>query len=174
MPPVTPSATFMVIRMRSTAERLRVVPESLIQNLSGLLGRAASFRNLPLHLARADFILRDAARLAGVGLHHRWGSGLQLAGAPRGDQNITIVAVEAFDQFHGLSPLQLGHKILISENCRSSLLLLPLFGASASVAEAKNYSPIFPRTSRLRGLPASPSGYRGLPRPGTDRRLERV
>jgi hypothetical protein len=39
-----------------------------------------------------------------------------LAGAPGGDQNVAIVAVEAFDQFHGFSPLLPGYKILIAES----------------------------------------------------------
>jgi hypothetical protein len=41
---------------------------------------------------------------------------LQLPGAPGGDQNVAIVAVEAFDQFHGFSPLLPGCKILIAES----------------------------------------------------------
>ena len=81
------------------------MPESLIQNIGGLLGRAAGFGDLPFNLACADFVLRDAAGFAGVSLDYRRGSGLQLAGAPCGDKNITVVAVEALDQFHGFSPL---------------------------------------------------------------------
>src|SRR5258706_3972694 len=112
--------------MQSAAARLGVVPESLIQNFGSLLGGAASFWNLPLHLACADFILRDTARFAGIGLNHRGGAGLELPGATGGDQNVAIVAVEAFDQFHGFSPLVLGHKILISESCQSSFLVIVL------------------------------------------------
>src|ERR1700733_1996087 len=111
MPPVTPRATFIV----SDADALGV-SESLVQNFCGLLGCAASFGDLPLHFACANFILRDAARFAGAGLNHRRGSRLQLPGAPGGDQNVAIVAVEAFDQFHGFSPLLPGCKILIAES----------------------------------------------------------
>src|ERR1700675_4718500 len=126
MPPVTPRATFIgsfhrqlraelsqrawgILKHASheSPSVLGVVPESLIKNLGRLLGRAASFRNLPLHLTRADFILRNAAGFARVGLHHRRSAGLKLAGAPRRYQNVAIVAVEAFDQFHGVSPLLL-------------------------------------------------------------------
>src|ERR1700693_1104381 len=116
IPPVTPRATFIVIRCRLNAARLRVVSESLVQDFGGLLGGAARFRNLPLHLARADFVLRNAAGFAGIGLNHRRGSGLPLAGAAGRDQNIAIVAVEAFDQFHGLSPLHTGLQISIAES----------------------------------------------------------
>jgi hypothetical protein len=80
------------------------LPESFIQFFGGLLGGAAGFGDFPFDLAGADFILRNAAGLAGVSLNHRGRSGLQLAGAPGGDQNVAIVAVEAFDQFHRLSP----------------------------------------------------------------------
>src|SRR5258708_11064697 len=110
--------------MQSTAARLSVVPESLIQNFGSLLGRAAGFRNLPFHLTGANFILRNAAGFARAGVNHRRGAGLKLPGATRGDENVAIVAVEAFDQFHGLSPLILGHRILISESCRSSFVVL--------------------------------------------------
>jgi hypothetical protein len=84
---------------------LRVVSESLVENIGGLFSRAARFGNLPFHFARANLVLRDAAGFAGISLNHGRGSGLQLAGAPGGDQNISVVAVEAFDQFHGFSPL---------------------------------------------------------------------
>src|SRR5580704_2691016 len=87
---------------------LGVRPEGLIQNVGGLLGRAASFGDLPFHFTRADLVLCNAARFAGVGLDHRRRSGLQLPRAPCGDQNVAIVAVEAFDQFHGFSPLGTG------------------------------------------------------------------
>src|SRR5258708_38073674 len=100
MPPVTPRATFMI----ATANALGVVSESLIQNFGSLLGGTASFRDLPLLFACADFILRDTARFAGIGLNHRRSAGLQLPGATGGDQNVAIVTVEAFDQFHGFSP----------------------------------------------------------------------
>jgi hypothetical protein len=69
---------------------------------------------------------------------------LQLSGAPRRHQYVTIVAVEAFDQFHGLSPLVPGLRISIAES------LCAVFSAS----EAKNYAPIFPRISMLWGPPA--------------------
>src|ERR1700693_146318 len=120
--------------------------ESLIQNFRGLLDGAARFGDLPLHLARADFILRNATGFAGVGLDHRRGSGLQLARAPGGDQNIAIVAVEAFDQFHGFSPLAY----------RDARFRLPKVGAlRSSPGKPRTALPIFPRNSSLRGLPPS-------------------
>src|SRR5271163_3800704 len=123
MPPVTPRATFMVIRCGQPQRRLRVVPESLIQHLRGLLGRAASFRDLPFHFARADFILGNAAGLTGIGLHYRRRSGLQLAGSPGRDQNVAIVAVETFDQFHGILSLAIGTARFSSSKLPVSLFL---------------------------------------------------
>jgi hypothetical protein len=94
--------------IRFSANCLSVVAENLFQSFSGLLCGAARFRDLPLHFAGADFILRDAAGFAGIGLHYRRRSRLQLASAPGGDQNVAIVAVEAFDQFHGILSLVAG------------------------------------------------------------------
>jgi hypothetical protein len=91
-------------RFQETFFKLSVVTESLIQNFGGLFGGAAYFGNLPFHFAGADFVLRDTAGFAGIGLNHRRSSGLELAGAPRGDQNVSIIAIEAFDQLHGFSP----------------------------------------------------------------------
>src|ERR1700740_561767 len=83
-----------------------VLPECLVECFGGLLGSAAGFGHFPLHLARADLILRDAAGLAGVGIDYRGRPRLQLPCAPRGYQDIPIVAVEAFNQLHWDSPLE--------------------------------------------------------------------
>src|ERR1700724_2316003 len=105
MPPVTPRATFMVVEPpQSLGNALSVVTESLIHNFGGLLSGAARFRDFPFHLAGADFILRDAAGFAGICLYHRRSARMQLPGALGGDQNVAIVAVKAFNQFHGLFP----------------------------------------------------------------------
>src|ERR1035441_4610243 len=81
-----------------------VLAQGLVESLFGLLGGAPGFRNLPLHFAGADFILRDAAGLAGIGVDHRRRTGLKLARAPRCHQNVSVVAVKAFDQLHWDSP----------------------------------------------------------------------
>jgi hypothetical protein len=66
---------------------------------------------------------------------------LQLASAAGGDQNVTIVAVEAFDQFHGFSPLLPGCTILIAE-----------IGALRSfVCDAKGLLYYFPTKPRVVG-----------------------
>jgi hypothetical protein len=106
---------------QSMGNALSVVAESLIQNFGGLLSGAARFRDFPFHLASADFILRDAAGFAGICLYHRRSARLQLSGAPGGDQNVAIVAVEAFNQFHGLFPPVTGTQILIAESWYASL-----------------------------------------------------
>jgi hypothetical protein len=82
---------------QSMGNALSVVAESLIQNFGGLLSGAARFRDFPFHLAGADFILRDAAGFAGICLYHGRSARLQLPGAPGGDQNVAIVAVEAIN-----------------------------------------------------------------------------
>jgi hypothetical protein len=45
-----------------------------------------------------------------------------LAGTPGGDQNVAIVAVEAFDQFHEILSLVAGTQILIAESCCASFV----------------------------------------------------
>jgi hypothetical protein len=50
--------------------------------------------------------LRNAAGLAGIGIDDWWGAGLELPRTPRCDQDIPIVAVEAFDQLHWDVPLE--------------------------------------------------------------------
>jgi hypothetical protein len=97
---------------------LRFVPERLIQNFGSLLCGATRFRYFPFHLACADFILRDAAWFTGIGLHYRRRSRLQLPGTSRSYKDVAIVAVEAFDQFHGFSPLVPG---IQSSDCRKFL-----------------------------------------------------
>src|ERR1700733_3849909 len=178
MPPVTPRATFMGIKpagLRSVSRaatptsprklrcegtrqtKLRVVPENLIERFSSLLSGAAKFRNFPLHLARSNFVLRDAARFAGVGLNHRRSSRLQLPSTPGGDQNVAIVAVEAFDQFHGLSlPPSRDARFLIAESYRASFF----------AGEAKNSFIYFPTKPKVAGVAIVYFDYEGLPEPG--------
>src|SRR5690349_3685119 len=84
--------------MKSTIPLL--LAQSLVEGLFGLLGGGAGFRNLPLHLAGADLVLRDAAGLAGIGVDHGWRTGLELPRTPRRDQDVSVVAIKAFDQLH--------------------------------------------------------------------------
>jgi len=63
------------------------------------LGR---FRDDPFHLSGADFILSDAAWLSGTGFHDWRRSTLELAGAASSDKDVSVIAVEAFDQLHKL------------------------------------------------------------------------
>jgi hypothetical protein len=71
---------------------------------------------------------------------------LQLAGSPGGDQNVAIVAVEAFDQFHIFSPLVPGYKILTAE-----------IGALRSfVCDAKSLHYHFPTKLKVAGASGSP------------------
>src|ERR1700728_3081345 len=87
-----------------------VLAQSLIERVSGLLGGGASFRNLPLYLAGTDFVLRDAAGLARIRVDHRRRPRLELPRPPRRHQDVSIVAVKAFDQLHWDSPLKPGSK----------------------------------------------------------------
>lgn len=48
-----------------------VLTECLVESLRDLLGGTARFGHLPLDFAGADFILRDPAGLAGVGVDYR-------------------------------------------------------------------------------------------------------
>src|SRR5580658_8732293 len=119
MPPVTPRAIFITssnfrfsisdgLRNRQSQivhRKSLVRAQRLVEIFGGLLGGAAKFGNLPLHFAGANFILRDAARLAGTGVDHGRCAGLELPRASSCHQNIAVVAVEAFDQLHGDSPL---------------------------------------------------------------------
>src|SRR5580658_9567367 len=119
IPPVTPSAIFIpfsIANLRSTVQKLAwrsnrngqpqienqfsVLPQRLIQRFPGLLRSAAVVWNFPFHLAGSDFILRDTAGFAGTGIDHGRRAGLKLACAASCDQNVTVVAVEAFDQLH--------------------------------------------------------------------------
>jgi hypothetical protein len=90
--------------------------QSAIENLSSIFrrclvehlrsrfgGRFDDLGNDPLHFAGFDLILRDAARLAGMGLDHGRGSALWLACTPRRHQNVSIVTVEPVHQLHGFS-----------------------------------------------------------------------
>src|SRR5580704_7754954 len=85
-------------------QQFLVLAQRFVEGFGGLLGDAASFGNLPLHLAGADFILRDAARLAGISVHHRRCARLELPRTPRRYQYVPVVAVEAFNQLHLGSP----------------------------------------------------------------------
>jgi hypothetical protein len=81
--------------------RLRSWIESLAGGLRSGLG---NFGDDPFHLPGTDFVLGDAARLAGTGLYDRRRATLELAGPTGGHEDIAIVAVEAFDQLHTVLP----------------------------------------------------------------------
>src|ERR1017187_432820 len=109
MPPVTPNAIFIVTPASHAREMgcenldaddlvVALPANGFRQNLAGNL--RGSFAHLPLHLAGINFLLRDAAGLAGVRLHHRMRATLQLAGPPGGDQYIAILAIESIIQLH--------------------------------------------------------------------------
>ncbi len=65
-------------------------------------------RDHPLHFAGFDFVLRDAAGLAGMSFDHRRSAALQLPGATRRHQDVTIIAIEAVHQLHKRSPASSG------------------------------------------------------------------
>src|SRR5271170_8134488 len=67
-------------------------------------GRLGQLRDDPLHLASLDFVLRDAAGFAGVSFDDRRRTALQLPCAASGYQNVSIVAVEPFNQLHYVLP----------------------------------------------------------------------
>ena len=83
-----------------------ILPQGFVESLGSLLGSAASFRNFPFHFARLDLVLRDAAGLAGIRVDDGGGAGLELPRTTRRDQDVAIVAVEAFDQLHWDVPLE--------------------------------------------------------------------
>src|SRR5215469_14271921 len=113
MPPLTPSATFMEELpiagfLAATANCGSVRLDSLVERFAGHFDRAlGNFGDHPLHLARPDFILGDAAGLAGNGVNHRRCPALQLSSPPGGDQDIAVVAVETVHQLHRIPPLWL-------------------------------------------------------------------
>jgi hypothetical protein len=84
----------LCIRLRSGVDRLT----------GDFSNRFGGFRNHPLDLTCANFILRDTARFAGTGLYDRGRATLELAGPTGGHEDIAIVAVEAFDQLHTVLP----------------------------------------------------------------------
>src|SRR5215831_15591522 len=77
-----------------------ILPESLVESFRGLFGGAAGFGNFPFHLARANFILRDATGFAGVGVDDGRCTRLELASTASCHQDVPVIAVEAFDQLH--------------------------------------------------------------------------
>src|SRR5258705_9476050 len=78
---------------------------ALLESFTGQVdGGLGSLRDDPFHLAGADFILRDSAGLAGAGFHDRRSAALQLAGTAGSDENVAVIAVEAFNQLHSDSP----------------------------------------------------------------------
>src|ERR1700685_3564122 len=93
-----------------------VLAQSLIERVSGLLGGGASFRNLPLYLAGTDFVLRDAAGLARIRVDHRRRARLELPRPPRRHQDVSIVAVQAFDPLYWDSPLKPGSSLITAEH----------------------------------------------------------
>src|ERR1035441_11123359 len=106
MPPVTPNAIFIVTPASHAREMgcgnldaddlvVALPANGFRQNLAGNL--RGSLAHLPLHLARIDFLLRDAAGLAGVRLHHRMRATLQLAGPPGGGQHLAIIALSSLN-----------------------------------------------------------------------------
>src|SRR5215831_14363811 len=124
MPPLMPSVILIGVwmagwgigfqppitrRRRPAANPARVLYRKsgrfFAQGLIDLLSRLRSglvIGDDPLDLAGADLILRDAAGFAGTGFNHGRGAVLKLPGTPGCDQDITIVAVEPFDQLHVL------------------------------------------------------------------------
>src|ERR1700756_4819861 len=92
-------------RPETGASPLCVSMRSWIESLAGDLSCGlGNFGDDPFHLPGTDFVLGDAARLAGTGLYDRRRATLELAGPAGGHQDIAIVAVEAFDQLHTVLP----------------------------------------------------------------------
>ena len=92
---------------QSKKQQSLILAQRLVEGLRGLLGGAAGLCHFPFHFARADFILRNTARLAGIGIDHRRRTRLQLPCSPRCHQDVPIVAVEAFNQLHWDFPLEI-------------------------------------------------------------------
>src|SRR5215469_12052449 len=82
---------------------------------SGLDRRLGGFWNDPLYFSSADFILSDTAGLAGTGFDNRRRTTLELACAASSDEDVTVIAVEAFDQLH----------TVFSQDRTPSIVLLP-------------------------------------------------
>src|ERR1700758_3576394 len=105
MPPVTPRATFIEREgeglMRCQGLWLGICGSTGLEHLAGGLdARFGGFRNDPLYFSCANFILSDAAGLTGTGFDDRRRTTLELAGAASSDKDVTVIAVEAFDQLH--------------------------------------------------------------------------
>src|SRR5215475_9949461 len=78
---------------------------SLVQRFAGYFRCGlGGVHDRPLHLPSTDFVLGDPAGFARTGFNYRRRSTLELAGAAGGDQDITVVAVEAFNQLHRILP----------------------------------------------------------------------
>src|SRR5437879_7364220 len=187
MPTVTPRATFMVddrwflncsmldfpapihqpsatsvSNRQSKPATSSVLAQHLVKRLAGLLGGAPGLWDFPLHLARPDFILRNAAGLAGIGVDHRRGARLQLARPPRRHQNVAVVAVEAFNHLHGGSPLKSGlepgqWRASHSSPSRTTLNFgyVPYLSLSRSGRPLSTTAAMIPRNPRARGFPKS-------------------
>src|SRR5215831_85825 len=83
-----------------------VLPEHLIDGLTGLLSCRARLGDFPHYLAGSYLVLGDAAGLAGIGVDYRWCAGLQLPCTAGCHQNVSVIAVETFDQLHWDVPLE--------------------------------------------------------------------
>src|ERR1700680_3814966 len=92
-----------------------VLAQRLVESFSRLLSGGSRFRNLPLHLAGTNFILRDAARLGGICVDHGRRTGLKLPRPPCCHQNVSVIAVKAFDQLHWDSPFNQVRSLIIAE-----------------------------------------------------------
>src|ERR1700757_3352847 len=92
-------------RPATAASPLCVSMRSWIESLAGALRCGlGNFGDDPFHLPGTDFVLGDAARLAGTGLYDRRRATLELAGPAGGHEDIAVVAVEALGSLHTVLP----------------------------------------------------------------------
>jgi len=84
----------------STHALRSVLTQRFVEDFACLLGGGTNVGNFPFHLTRANFVLGNAARLAGTGIDYRRCARLELPRAPRRYKNISVVAVKTLDQLH--------------------------------------------------------------------------
>src|SRR5580692_1683424 len=120
MPPLTPRAIFMIAdgqfpiadgsipkpsRQPANCPDL-LLSQRLVEHFADDFDRRLGhFRDHPFHFAGLDFILRNSAGFAGVSFDDRRRTALQLSCAASGYQDVSIVAVEPFNQLHCFLPV---------------------------------------------------------------------
>src|SRR5438105_8712547 len=82
-----------------------LVSDGFVEELARHLSRRLLRRgDEPLDFSGDDLVLRNTAGLTRVGFDHRSGTRLQRACTARRYQDVAVIAIKAFHQFHGASP----------------------------------------------------------------------